>query len=72
MHSAIIVADLNGRIFQWLDRFGPVLTRSGGKQAGSGFQFLAINFASWAMAVLGIAGYDANPAVLEHKRARTS
>src|SRR5260221_5952394 len=31
MHSAIIVADLNGRIFQWLDRFGPLLTRSGGK-----------------------------------------
>src|SRR5580704_4341399 len=25
------VADLNGRIFQWLDRFGPLLTRSGGK-----------------------------------------
>ena len=48
------------------------MTCSGGKQAGSGFQFLAINFASWAMAVLGIAGYDANPAVLEHKRARTS
>src|SRR5882757_5202511 len=31
MHSAIIVADLNGRIFQWLDRSGPLLTRSGGK-----------------------------------------
>src|SRR5437868_13506212 len=31
MHSAIIVADLNGRIFQWLDRFGPLLTRSGDK-----------------------------------------
>src|SRR5580704_12816489 len=31
MHSAIIVADFNGRIFQWLDRFGPLLTRSGGK-----------------------------------------
>src|SRR5439155_18633258 len=31
MHSAIIVVDLNGRIFQWLDRFGPLLTRSGGK-----------------------------------------
>src|SRR5947209_20095399 len=31
MHSAIIVADLTGRIFQWLDRFGPLLTRSGGK-----------------------------------------
>src|SRR5580700_7812613 len=31
MPSAIIVADLNGRIFQWLDRFGPLLTRSGGK-----------------------------------------
>src|SRR3954453_17153832 len=23
MHSAIILADLNGRIFPWLDRFGP-------------------------------------------------
>src|SRR5258708_6119188 len=31
MHRAIIVADLNGRIFQWLDRSGPLLTRSGGK-----------------------------------------
>jgi hypothetical protein len=30
-YSAIIVADLNGRIFQWLDRYGPLLTRSGGK-----------------------------------------
>src|ERR1700726_4130006 len=31
MHVALIVADLNGRIFQWLDRYGPLLTRSGGK-----------------------------------------
>src|SRR4051794_30419838 len=35
MHSAIIVADLNGRIFQWLDRSGPSIFLRGLPRPGS-------------------------------------